>query len=171
MFFIANVASFGIEGDMFMMFSATSRIESTSASNSTLFFSGALSMSGVTLALKYGSVETYSPISIFSSPERITVRLPFGISRIFSMRAAVPMRYMSSGVGFSISLLRCSTAPNSPPSALTALTSAMLFSRPTVIGVIAPGNRTELRRVSIGSMFGTLTSSSGSSSPDTIGII
>ncbi len=40
MFFIANTASLGIEGDMLMMFRATSRTESTSALNSTLVSSG-----------------------------------------------------------------------------------------------------------------------------------
>ena len=102
----------------------------------------------------------------------MTVRLPFGISRIFSMRAAVPTRYISSGDGFSTSLSRCNTAPSSSFSSLTALTKAMLFSRPTVIGVIAPGKSTELRSVRMGNTSGMATSSIDSSSPlVTIGII
>jgi hypothetical protein len=46
----------------------------------------------------------------------------------------------------------------------------MLFSRPTVIGVIAPGNSTELRKVNIGNISGTLTSSNTSSPPVTMGM-
>ena len=154
-----------------MMFNATSLIDSMSASNSTLLRSGVESSSGVTFALKKGSVEIYSPTSIFSNPERMTVRLPFGISSILRMRAAVPTRYISSGVGVSISALRCKTAPSKPPSACTARTNAMLFSRPTVIGVIAPGKRTELRSVRIGRISGSCTSSTVSSSlPAMIGI-
>ncbi len=57
MFLIAKAASLGIEGDMLMMLSATSRIESTNAPNSTLLGSGALSRIILTDALKYGSVE------------------------------------------------------------------------------------------------------------------
>ena len=112
----------------------------------------------------------YSRISIFSRPFRITVRFPLGISRILMMRAAVPTLYMSSGAGSSTSLSRCNTAPRMPPSAFTARTRLMLLSRPTVIGVIAPGKSTELRSVRIGMISGTSTSSATSSPPVTIGI-
>ena len=149
---------------------AVSRTASTRALNSGLFLSGAVSSRVVTLARKNGSVCMYSPTSIFSRPERITVRLPFGISRILRIRAAVPMRYISSGVGVSISGLRCNTAAKSPSLAFTARTRAMLFSRPTVIGVTAPGKRTELRSVKIGRISGRFTSSMVSSSPETMGI-
>ena len=109
-------------------------------------------------------------ISIFSSPFRITVRLPLGISSILMMRAAVPTLYMSSGEGSSTSLSRCSTAPRMPPSAFTARTSEMLLSRPTVIGVIAPGKSTDERSVRMGMISGTSTCSTVSSPPVTIGI-
>ena len=52
MFLIANVASLGICGDTLMIFSATSLIESTSASNSMLLGSGVESFSVATDALK-----------------------------------------------------------------------------------------------------------------------
>ena len=86
------------------------------------------------------------------------------------MRAAVPTLYMSSGPGFSTSLSRWSTAPSSPPSALTALTSEMLLSRPTVMGVMAPGKSTEERSVRMGMISGMSISSCGSSPPVTMGI-
>ena len=44
------------------------------------------------------------PISTFSNPLRMTVRLPLGISNIFMMRAAVPMRYMSSALLFHVAV-------------------------------------------------------------------
>ena len=52
MFLMAKAASLGIDGDTLMMFSATSRIESTKASNSMLFTSGVESCRAVTRALK-----------------------------------------------------------------------------------------------------------------------
>ncbi len=52
MFLMANAASLGMLGDTLMMPSATSRTESTSASNSMLFRSGAASRSAVTRALR-----------------------------------------------------------------------------------------------------------------------
>ena len=96
-FLMAKAASLGIAGEMLMMFSATSLIESTNAENSTLLGSGAESCIGVTVALKYGCVERYSPTSIFSNPESITVRFPLGISNILSMRAEVPTLCISPG--------------------------------------------------------------------------
>lgn len=69
-----------------------------------------------------------------------------------------------------ISLSRCSTAPRIPPSAFTARTRLMLLSRPTVMGVMAPGKSTELRSVRIGMISGTSTSSTTSSPPVTMGI-
>ncbi len=99
----------------------------------------------------------------------MTVRLPLGISRIFMMRAAVPTLYMSSGEGTSTSLSRWSTAPSSPPEACTSRTSLMLFSRPTVMGVMAPGKSTELRSERMGSDSGTFTFSTGSSPAVMIG--
>ena len=86
------------------------------------------------------------------------------------IRAAVPTLYMSSGAGSSTSLSRWSTAPRMPPSAFTARTRLMLLSRPTVMGVIDPGNSTELRKVRMGRISGTSTSSAISSPPVTIGI-
>ena len=52
MFLMANAASLGIDGETLMILSATSRIESTRASNSTLFRSGVVSRSAVTRARK-----------------------------------------------------------------------------------------------------------------------
>ena len=52
MFLMAKAASLGIEGEMLMMPRATSRIESTSASNSTLDMSGVVSRRAVTRALR-----------------------------------------------------------------------------------------------------------------------
>ena len=52
MFLMAKAASLGIDGDTLMMFSATSRIESTRASNSMLFRSGVVSRRAVTRARK-----------------------------------------------------------------------------------------------------------------------
>ena len=112
----------------------------------------------------------YSVISTFSRPFRITVRLPLGISRILMIRAAVPTLYMSSGAGSSTSLSRCNTAPRMPPSAFTARTRLMLLSRPTVMGVMAPGKSTDERSVRMGMISGTSTSSTGSSPPVTMGI-
>ncbi len=86
------------------------------------------------------------------------------------MRAAVPTRYMSAGAGSSTSLSRCSTAPRMPLSAFTARTSEMLLSRPTVMGVMAPGKSTDERSVRMGSTSGMSASSIGSSSPVTIGM-
>ena len=123
-----------------------------------------------TVARRYGSDCRYSPTSIFSRPLRITVRLPFGISRILIMRAAVPTLYMSSGAGISTSLSRCSTAPSKPPSALTSRTSFMLFSRPTVMGVMAPGKSTELRNDNMGNDSGMATFSVTSSPPVMMGM-
>ncbi len=100
----------------------------------------------------------------------MTVRLPLGISNIFNMRAAVPILYISSGAGVSTSLSRCNTAPSRPPEELTSLTSAMLFSRPTVMGVMAPGNITELRSVSMGITSGIAICSIASSPPEMIGM-
>ena len=98
------------------------------------------------------------------------MRLPLGISNIFMMRAAVPMRYMSSALGSSTSPSRCRTAASIPLRALVSRTSVMLRERPTVTGVMAPGNSTELRSVSTGSISGTATSSTVSSSPVTMGM-
>ena len=110
-------------------------------------------------------------ISTFSRPCRITVRLPLGISRILRIRAAVPTRYRSSGPGCSTSGSFCNTAPIRPPAASTSRISFIERWRPTVIGVIEPGNSTELRRVRIGSVSGTsVFSASSSSSFETIGI-
>ena len=52
MFLMAKIASLGMLGEMLMMLSATSRMESTSALNSTFFSSGAESFNGVTFACK-----------------------------------------------------------------------------------------------------------------------
>ena len=52
MFLMAKAASLGIDGETLMMLSATSRIESTSALNSTFFSSGVESFNGVTLACR-----------------------------------------------------------------------------------------------------------------------
>ena len=52
MFLMANDASFGMLGETLMMFSATSLMDSTSASNSTLPEAGVVSLSGVTVAVK-----------------------------------------------------------------------------------------------------------------------
>ena len=82
----------------------------------------------------------------------MTVRLPFGISSTFRIRAAVPIRYRSSGPGCSTSGSFCSTAPRIPPTPSTSRTSFIDFSRPTVIGVIEPGKSTELRSVRMGSI-------------------
>ncbi len=101
----------------------------------------------------------------------MTVRLPLGISSILSMRAEVPMRYMSSGPGLSTSLSRWSTAPSTEEPFSASRISFIDFSRPTVMGVMAPGNITELRRVSMGSVSGITTSEAvSSSSPVTMGI-
>ncbi len=52
MFLMANAASLGIVGETLMMLSATSRIESTNASNSMVVMSGGVSRRAVTRALK-----------------------------------------------------------------------------------------------------------------------
>ena len=52
MFLMAKAASLGIVGETLMIPSATSRIESTRASNSMLFRSGVESRSATTRALK-----------------------------------------------------------------------------------------------------------------------
>ena len=52
MFLMAKAASLGIEGETLMILSATSRIESTRASNSMLFRSGVESRRATTRALK-----------------------------------------------------------------------------------------------------------------------
>ena len=52
MFLMAKAASLGMLGETLMIPSATSRTESTSASNSMLFRSGVESRNGVTRALK-----------------------------------------------------------------------------------------------------------------------
>ena len=46
----------------------------------------------------------------------------------------------------------------------------MLLSRPTVMGVMAPGKSTDERSVRMGMISGTSTSSTGSSQPVTMGI-
>ena len=51
-FLMANAASLGMSGEIAMIPSAMSRIESTRASNSRLFKSGEESRNGVTLAWK-----------------------------------------------------------------------------------------------------------------------
>ena len=52
MFLMAKIASLGMLGEMLMILSATSRIESTRASNSMLFRSGVVSRRAVTRARK-----------------------------------------------------------------------------------------------------------------------
>ncbi len=52
MFLMANAASLGIEGEMLMMASAVSRIDSISASNSTFLPSGVVSRSAPTRAFR-----------------------------------------------------------------------------------------------------------------------
>ena len=112
----------------------------------------------------------YSPTSIFSKPASITVRLPFGISKILRIRAEVPILCISSGCGSSTALSICNTAPSRPSAASTARTKAIDLARPTVMGVTEPGNITELRNVRMGSTSGIFTCSMLSSPPEIMGI-
>ena len=137
-------ASLGSSGISLKTRFATSLRLSIRASSSALEPGG--SDSTCTLAVMNGSCDTVSRIRTRESPCRMTEKLSLASLITLRMRAAQPTVYRSAAPGFSVRASRCVTIPMIGFSlAMASSTSLTDFLRPTSMGMIEPGNRTELR--------------------------
>ena len=164
MFWIAKEASEGRFGLILIILSASSFIPSTMASNSLLLGAGFFSFISLTEATINGFSWTMALSLNRFFPWIMIVVLPSGIWSTLRMRATVPISYTSSTEGASTEASRCATTPIVLLPWLAALIRAIEVSRPAVIGMTTPGNKTVLRRGKIGKVSGTSSRSISSSS-------
>ena len=154
MFLIANWASVGMLGESLIMFNANSFIESMMALNSLSFLGAFVSLKKRTSAFINGSLCVGWIISKRRLPWIITVVLPSGILSNRTIWATVPTVCTSENSGSSTSWFFWATTPIIRSSLLAFWTNLIDLSRPTVIGITTPGNKTLLRNGRIGISFG-----------------
>jgi hypothetical protein len=128
----------------------------TSASSSTSDVVG--SGTARTLAARNGSAPSKPVTSKRLTPWRITEKLSLASLMTLRMRAAQPTRYRSPEFGSSVRASFWVRMPMTGRSlAIASSTNRTDLRRPTSIGMIEPGNRTELRRGRIGRTSGIST--------------
>ncbi len=163
-------ASLGSSGMSLMTRLAMSFKFITSASSSTSVTVG----SGVacTRATMNGSCCWYSSMRIRVTPCRITEKLSLASLITLRMRAAQPTLYMSDSLGSSVRASRWVRMPMTGRSLeIASSTRRTLLRRPTSMGMIEPGNSTELRSGRIESCSGTSTGGPVSAGPPFILVI
>jgi hypothetical protein len=135
-------------------------ITSASSSTSVVVGSGRAS----TRAAMNGSVPSNDDTVTRVTPCRITLKLSLASLMTLRMRAAQPTRYMSSSPGSSVRASFCVRMPMTGRSLeMASSTKRTDFRRPTSMGMMLPGKRTEFLSGRMGMTSGIST---GSSPPD-----
>ena len=139
---------------------ATSFRFMTSASSSTSVTGR--SGSGCTRAVMNGSWLLTSTSRMRETPCRMTEKLSLASLMTLRMRAAHPTMYRSVGPGSSVRASRWVTIPMTGRSfEMASSTSFTDFLRPTSMGMMDPGNKTEFRRGRTEIVSGTSMGPSG----------